>query len=259
MPAVGSTMDGVEQLVEQVLADVPAVLREMCDRNGILDGLQQLGACTVPLLRELMETDYADVKAAIGAAAKPAFVAMLKKALIDAASAKAADPATPAAGSAFHTPGSAHAGAPRALSRAPLHRFARGFGMCIRGSIACSERHAKIPLKTALYRPIAMLIAIPRVLARCMSDPLCRISRAPVHRFARGFGMCIRGPIACSERHAKILLKTALYRPIAMLIAIPRVHARCRSDPLCRISRAPLHRFARSLLQIRALLRCQGW
>ena len=53
------------------------------------------------LLRELMETDYADVKASIGAAAKPAFVAMLKKALLEAAAAQAADPATPAAGPTF--------------------------------------------------------------------------------------------------------------------------------------------------------------
>ena len=55
-------MEGVEELVDGVLAAVPAVLRETCDRDGILSGLQSVGACSVATLRSLLEVDYAEVK-----------------------------------------------------------------------------------------------------------------------------------------------------------------------------------------------------
>ena len=82
--------EAVEQLVDDVLDAVPKPLREACDRDGILAGLDRVGACSVPMLRTLLEQDYADVKAEIGGAAKPAFVATLKVAVL-----KAADTAEP--------------------------------------------------------------------------------------------------------------------------------------------------------------------
>ena len=82
--------EAVEQLVDDVLDAVPKPLREACDRYGILAGLDRVGACSVPMLRTLLEQDYADVKAEIGGAAKPAFVATLKVAVL-----KAADTAQP--------------------------------------------------------------------------------------------------------------------------------------------------------------------
>ena len=69
------------QLVDCVLDNVPTPLREACDRAGILAGLNSIGACSMSVLRALLEQDYAEVKAAISTAAKPAFVATLKEAV----------------------------------------------------------------------------------------------------------------------------------------------------------------------------------
>ena len=76
-------VDGaVEQLVDEVLANAPEPLRWTCDRDGIIGGLWSCGACSVPTLRSLLELDYAEVKGAIGASAKAAFVAMLKETVL---------------------------------------------------------------------------------------------------------------------------------------------------------------------------------
>ena len=108
-----SAEQSVEQLVDSVLTAVPASLRETSDRAGILEGLQCAGAESVPLLRTLFEQDYAEVKAAIGSAAKAAFVAMLKEAVMKpSAPPPPGTPATPG----FNTPQGPHADA-GALSR----------------------------------------------------------------------------------------------------------------------------------------------
>ena len=91
--------EDVEELVDTVLAEVPSGLRDACDRVGILAGLQTAGALSVPMLTNMLAEDYAEVKAAIGTAAKPAFVATLKA----ATTARPATPATPQQ-AAFQTP-----------------------------------------------------------------------------------------------------------------------------------------------------------
>jgi|Transcript_20577 hypothetical protein len=73
----------VEGLVDSVLADVPAELRDACDRAGILSGLHSVGAGSLATLGSMLNEDYAEVKAAVVASSKPAFVAMLKKAMRD--------------------------------------------------------------------------------------------------------------------------------------------------------------------------------
>ena len=83
--------EDVEELVDTVLASVPSALRDACDRVGILSGLLGVGAVNVQTLTDMFTEDYAEVKAAIGSAAKPAFVATLKAALRD----RPATPATP--------------------------------------------------------------------------------------------------------------------------------------------------------------------
>ena len=75
--------EDVEELVDTVLASVPSALRDACDRVGILSGLLGVGAVNVQTLTDMFTEDYAEVKAAIGSAAKPAFVATLKAALRD--------------------------------------------------------------------------------------------------------------------------------------------------------------------------------
>ena len=94
--------DEVEEIVDGVLASVPELLSNVCDRDGILSGLLSYGACSVAALHSSFDADYAGVKSAIGSAAKPALVAMLKSAVVQASSA-AAQPATPA-GQNFETP-----------------------------------------------------------------------------------------------------------------------------------------------------------
>ena len=42
--------EDVEEIVDKVLASVPAQLRDACDRDGILAGLKEAGAVDVPLL-----------------------------------------------------------------------------------------------------------------------------------------------------------------------------------------------------------------
>ena len=74
----------VEELVDGVLASVPAPLREACDRAGILQGLGELGACDLGTLGSMLDEDYAEVKAAVIDASKPAFVATLKAAIREA-------------------------------------------------------------------------------------------------------------------------------------------------------------------------------
>ena len=106
----------VEEIVDGVLASVPELLRSVCDRDGILSGLLSYGACSIPALHSSFDADYAGVKSAIGSAAKPAFVAMLKLAVVQASSA-AAPPATPA-GQNFETPAAApHRSAPSTYFR----------------------------------------------------------------------------------------------------------------------------------------------
>ena len=68
--------DAVLKLVDDVLANAPAALREAC---GILAGLETAGAFDVRTLRTLLEQDYAEVKQSISGAALPAFVARLKR------------------------------------------------------------------------------------------------------------------------------------------------------------------------------------
>ena len=70
------------QIVDYVLANAPAALREACSRDGILVGLERVGAFDVPSLRTMLAQDYAGVKVEIGVvAARPAFVARLKEAV----------------------------------------------------------------------------------------------------------------------------------------------------------------------------------
>ena len=71
--------DAVLKLVDDVLANAPAALREAC---GILAGLETAGAFDVRTLRTLLEQDYAEVKQSISGAALPAFVARLKEAVL---------------------------------------------------------------------------------------------------------------------------------------------------------------------------------
>ena len=66
--------DAVLKLVDDVLANAPAALREACSCRGILAGLETVGAFDVPTLRTLLEQDYAEVKQSISGAALPAFV-----------------------------------------------------------------------------------------------------------------------------------------------------------------------------------------
>ena len=68
----------VERLVDGVLAEVPAALRDACDRAGILQGLHSVGACDLATLGSMLAEDYGEVKAAVVGSSKPAFVAMLK-------------------------------------------------------------------------------------------------------------------------------------------------------------------------------------
>ena len=82
----------VEKLVDSVLADAPAPLREACDRAGIIAGLDSVGAYSVSVLRSLLEQDYAGVKAAIGPAVKAAYVASLKEAVLKATATAPAAP-----------------------------------------------------------------------------------------------------------------------------------------------------------------------
>ena len=74
--------DAVLKLVDDVLANAPAALREACSCRGILAGLETVGAFDVPTLRTLLEQDYAEVKQSISGAALPAFVARLKEAVL---------------------------------------------------------------------------------------------------------------------------------------------------------------------------------
>ena len=67
------------QIVDYVLANAPAALREACSRDGILAGLERVGAFDVPSLRTMLAQDYAGVKVEIGVAARPSFVARLKE------------------------------------------------------------------------------------------------------------------------------------------------------------------------------------
>lgn len=80
---VPSAMSDIEQLVDSVLGTVPSALRTVCDRSGILAGLESVGAVDVMMLRSLMEQDYVEVKTAIGGSAKAAFVARLKEAVLE--------------------------------------------------------------------------------------------------------------------------------------------------------------------------------
>tara|TARA_B110001452_G_scaffold2365_1_gene2024 strand:- start:57 stop:227 length:171 start_codon:yes stop_codon:yes gene_type:complete len=50
-----------------VLAHVPEALSSTCDRAAILSGLDPVGACSVPVLRTLVEQDYDSVKQAVQA------------------------------------------------------------------------------------------------------------------------------------------------------------------------------------------------
>ena len=77
-------MEEVEQLVDDVLARCPAITRESADRAGIIAGLCEAGASSLPALHSLAESDYAGLKDAIGSAAKLAFTAMLKSAVLKA-------------------------------------------------------------------------------------------------------------------------------------------------------------------------------
>ena len=66
-------------LVDGVLANAPAALREACSCRGILARLETVGAYDVPTL---LEHDYAEVKLSISGAALPAFVSRLKEAVL---------------------------------------------------------------------------------------------------------------------------------------------------------------------------------
>ena len=50
--------DAVLKLVDDVLANAPAALREACSCRGILAGLETAGAFDVRTLRTLLEQDY---------------------------------------------------------------------------------------------------------------------------------------------------------------------------------------------------------
>lgn len=175
-------MEDVEQLVDGVLAELPALVRELCDRDGILKGLERLGALSVPLLRTLFEEDYAEVKAAIGSAAKVVFVARLKEAVLKA-SAPAA-PATPAA-SHFQTPhtdagvSGLHSDRMRALAR----HFSSEFAMpCASPSRAATPARLTPSLgqNAALapsHKPFLMFC-----LCRCVGDtPRSRVNGSHGH------------------------------------------------------------------------------
>eukprot|EP00966_Prymnesium_polylepis_P113485 2624075-Prymnesium_polylepis.1 len=98
--------EGVVQIVDDVLASVPELLRNQCDRDGIVAGLLSIGIRSVELLRSMLDEDYATVKAAVISSSKPSFVAMLKSTLRSLPAPTAA--ATPAgADPSFETPGGA--------------------------------------------------------------------------------------------------------------------------------------------------------
>ena len=71
-------MEEVAELVDRVLARCPDITRTTADRAGILAGLEQAGASSLPALHALAVADYTGLKDAIGRAAKLTFAAMLK-------------------------------------------------------------------------------------------------------------------------------------------------------------------------------------
>ena len=84
-------MEEVAELVDRVLARCPDITRTTADRAGILAGLEQAGASSLPALHALAVADYTGLKDAIGPAAKLAFAAMLKTEVL-----KASEPVRPA-------------------------------------------------------------------------------------------------------------------------------------------------------------------
>lgn len=73
-------MATIDDLVSYVLDGAPAELRNKCDKESILNRLADTGCCDMETLRCTLEHDYEEVKRAIGGAAPPAFVALLKAA-----------------------------------------------------------------------------------------------------------------------------------------------------------------------------------
>ena len=90
----------VERLVDEMLAEAPAAVREASDRAGILRGLYDIGACNLATLGSLLSEDYAEVKTAVVNSTKPGFVSMLAAAMRDGGSRAWEDmpPSTPSTG-----------------------------------------------------------------------------------------------------------------------------------------------------------------
>ena len=108
----------VAELVDSVLASVPDALSSCCDRATILSGLDAAGACSVSMLRALVEQDYDSVKQALAVpVAKAAFAAALKQEVLSSGAAPAM-PAAPA-GAAFQTPSGAQPAHATPQSAAP--------------------------------------------------------------------------------------------------------------------------------------------
>eukprot|EP00966_Prymnesium_polylepis_P076448 1772068-Prymnesium_polylepis.1 len=58
--------------------ELPDLLSNECDRDGIIAGLQNIGIRNVELLRSILDEDYGTVKGAVISSSKAAFVAMPK-------------------------------------------------------------------------------------------------------------------------------------------------------------------------------------
>ena len=74
-------MEDLGPLIDSVLASVPAALQQMCNRDGILAGLENIGVVSTDMLKATLDMDYQEIKFAIGSAAKPAFIAALAAAV----------------------------------------------------------------------------------------------------------------------------------------------------------------------------------
>jgi len=79
-PATSDTSSAaVATIADTALARLPASVRNRCDRAAIMAALDGIGAADDTALRALLEHDFKDVKAAVGSAAPPAFLATLKQ------------------------------------------------------------------------------------------------------------------------------------------------------------------------------------
>lgn len=74
-------MGDVAEMVDAVLTQMPVAARAPCDRAAILAALDDLGGVEVDTLSTLLQHDFEGTRAAVGSAAHPTFLALLRDAL----------------------------------------------------------------------------------------------------------------------------------------------------------------------------------